>query len=345
MIKQACVMMDLEGTSLSQQEQHMLAHPLIGGVILFSRNFVDSEQLINLIKSVRSAARHDIIIAVDNEGGRVQRFKTDGFTPIPAMGKLAPYFMTRPELDKANDVSELAWLLASECLAHDIDVSFAPVLDLERGSDVIGDRSFNCDIDIATEYARYWCKGFAAAGMKSIGKHFPGHGSTKEDSHIAAPRDERSFEQIRQNDLRVFTQLIQSNQIQGVMPAHVIFSNVDSQPVGYSRYWLQNILKQSLNFDGVIFSDDLSMVGAGAHLTYTEKAQKAIEAGCDMVLICNNKDAVQQVLSNIDDITPASSKALMLRSSHKIALSELQQTPRWQKAVTLAKSINEVQYV
>lgn len=344
MIKQACVMMDLEGTSLSQQEQDMLAHPLIGGVILFSRNFASSEQLINLIQRVRGAAKHDVIIAVDNEGGRVQRFKTDGFTPIPAMGKLAPYFAARPELNKTKDVSELAWLLASECLAHDIDVSFAPVLDLERGSDVIGDRSFNRDIDIAIEFARYWCKGFDAAGMKSVGKHFPGHGSTKEDSHIAAPRDERSFEQIKQNDLTVFSQLIQSGQIQGVMPAHVIFSEVDSQPVGYSRYWLQSILKQSLNFDGVIFSDDLSMVGAGEHLTYTEKAQKAIEAGCDMVLICNNKDAVQQVLSNIDDIAQVNSKALMLRSSNKTTLNELQHNPRWQNAVKLAKSINEAKY-
>jgi beta-N-acetylhexosaminidase len=339
MIKQASVMMDLEGTVLAEDEKVMLADPLIGGLILFSRNFESSKQLIQLIKDVRQAAKQPIVIAVDNEGGRVQRFKTDGFTPIPAMGKLAPFFEARNKA--AEPVSELAWLLASECLAHGIDVSFSPVLDLERGSDVIGDRSFNSDINLATELATYWCDGLANAGMASIGKHFPGHGSTKEDTHIAAPVDTRSFAEIEQNDMAIFKTMIADNKLQGMMPAHIRFSAVDDSPVGYSKHWLQNILKQKLSFNGVIFSDDLSMVGAGEHLSYAEKALNAVNAGCDMVLICNDKNGVKQALSGLQhSVSDQQSNALSLLSTTHIDLVELQASERWKRAAALAKTIN-----
>lgn len=339
-------MMDLEGTVLAEDEKVMLANPLIGGLILFSRNFESSKQLTKLITDVRNAAYQPIIIAVDNEGGRVQRFKTDGFTHIPAMGKLVPHFAKQSMVDSKSlnikkQVGELAWLLAAECFAHGIDVSFSPVLDLERGSAVIGDRSFNTDLDITTEYATYWCDGLSKAGMACVGKHFPGHGSTKEDSHIAAPVDTRSFDQIEETDMAVFRNMITNNKLQGMMPAHIRFSAVDDHPVGYSTYWLQTILKQELGFDGVIFSDDLSMVGAGEHLSYSEKALKAINAGCDMVLICNHKDAVKQVLSDLSDITgEAQSKVLQLKSTTNVVLSELQQSQRWKDAVRLAQAIN-----
>jgi len=349
MIKQSSVMMDIEGTVLAEDEKLMLANPLIGGLILFSRNFESSKQLKQLIKDVRAAAVHPIVIAVDNEGGRVQRFKTDGFTPIPAMGKLTPYFeQTREQTatEIADQVSELAWLLASECLAHGIDVSFSPVLDLERGSAVIGDRSFNTDLQLATEYATHWCDGLAKAGMASIGKHFPGHGSTKEDSHIAAPLDTRSFAELEQTDMAIFATMIANNKLQGLMPAHIRFTAVDDNPAGYSSYWLQTILKQKLGFDGVIFSDDLSMVGAGEHLSYSEKALKAVNAGCDMVLICNNKDAVKQVLADLTDksipVNKEQCKVLrLLSSSGSTKLVELQASERWKAAVSLAKAINQ----
>jgi beta-N-acetylhexosaminidase len=348
MIKKSSVMMDLEGTVLAEDEKVMLANPLIGGLILFSRNFESSKQLIQLIKDVRQAAKQPIVIAVDNEGGRVQRFKTNGFTPIPAMGKLAPFFENAVEekdkdaVDIAEQVGELAWLLASECLAHGIDVSFSPVLDLERGSAVIGDRSFNTDLQLATQYATYWCDGLAKAGMASIGKHFPGHGSTKEDSHIAAPVDTRSFEKLEQTDMAIFSTMIGSNKLQGIMPAHVRFSEIDENPAGYSAHWLQTILKQQLGFNGVIFSDDLSMVGAGEHLSYAEKALKAVNAGCDMVLICNNKNAVQQVLAELTDkVTETQSNALSLLSNTEIDLIKLQDSKRWRNAVDLAQAINE----
>ena len=341
MIKQASIMMDLEGTVLAEDEKVMLANPLIGGLILFSRNFESSKQLIQLIKEVRQSAQQPIVIAVDNEGGRVQRFKTDGFTAIPAMGKLAPFFEAKDNV--AEPVTELAWLLASECLAHGIDVSFSPVLDLERGSDVIGDRSFNSDIKLATELATYWCDGLANAGMASIGKHFPGHGSTKEDTHIAAPIDTRSFAEIEQNDMAVFKTMIAGNKLQGMMPAHIRFSAVDDSPVGYSKNWLQNVLKQSLSFNGVIFSDDLSMVGAGEHLSYAEKVLKAVSAGCDMVLICNDKIGVKQALSELQNkVINGYSNVLRLKANTQVSLSELQSSSRWQEAVKLANSINSI---
>ncbi|GHB74557.1 beta-hexosaminidase [Psychrosphaera saromensis] len=348
MINQSSVMMDLEGTVLAEDEKVMLASPLVGGLILFSRNFDNSKQLTQLIKDVRQAAKQPIVIAVDNEGGRVQRFKTDGFTPIPAMGKLAPFFEKavaakgEVAVDKTETVSELAWLLASECFAHGIDVSFSPVLDLERGSDVIGDRSFNSDIKLATELATYWCDGLADAGMACIGKHFPGHGSTKEDTHVAAPVDTRSFAELEQNDMAIFKTMIANNKLQGMMPAHIRFSAVDDNPVGYSEYWLQTVLKQKLGFNGVIFSDDLSMVGAGEHLSYAEKALKAVTAGCDMVLICNDKNAVKQVLSELQHkVTDKQSNALSLLSNTHIDLDELQASKRWRNAVNLAQAINQ----
>lgn len=316
-LTQSCVMMDVEGTVLSQDERKMLNHPLIGGVILFTRNFVNSQQLIELTTAIRRAVDKPLLIAVDHEGGRVQRFRTDGFTKLPAMGSLSKQ---QVEDDK---VQELGWLMASECLAHGIDLSFAPVLDLDRGSDVVGDRSFSEDIEQAIELAGHWCKGMKQAGMACVGKHFPGHGSTKEDTHVAAPKDERELAEIMANDGEVFRQLIDKSTLDAVMPAHINFPKVDDSPVGYSKVWLQQILKGSLGFNGVLFSDDLSMVGAGADLSYLDKAQLALGAGCDMVLICNNKAAVQQLLTDANlALTDDVSKGINLCSDNLILLDE-----------------------
>lgn len=326
------VMMDLVGTEITEQEKVMVKHPLVGGIILFTRNFANSEQLAKLTSDVRAAANKPLLIAVDHEGGRVQRFRSDGFTKLPAMGQLMEKGYSE------QDVRDLGWLMASECLAHGIDLSFAPVLDLERGSDVVGDRAFSNDVNQTIELATAWCAGMKEAGMSCVGKHFPGHGSTKEDTHVAAPKDERSLAEVMENDGEVFAKMIAKDRLDAIMPAHINFPKVDDSPVGYSKVWLQNILKGELQFEGVLFSDDLSMVGAGANLTYVEKAQLALSAGCDMVLICNDQQAVQQVLEQAKVAEQGeSSKGINLCANTHISLSQLQATSRWQRARQLTE--------
>lgn len=329
------IMMDLVGTDITQVESEMLKHPLVGGVILFTRNFESSAQLIKLTQSIRRAAGRPILIGVDHEGGRVQRFKTDGFTHIPAMGKLDNETIT------GENIQDLAWLMASECLAHGIDLSFAPVLDLERGSDVVGDRAFSADVNKTVSLVNLWCEGMQQAGMARVGKHFPGHGSTKEDSHVAAPVDQRSLEELMQADTLVFKQVFATGLLDAVMPAHIQFSQVDDKPAGYSEVWLQDILKQQLGFNGVIFSDDLSMVGAGKDLTYSEKAQLALSAGCDMVLICNDQEAVLSVLNDTQiKVSDRQSKGLTLIANTSLTLSTLKSQERYTVAQNLANKIN-----
>lgn len=329
------IMMDLLGTEVTNAESDMLKHPLIGGVILFTRNFESSAQLTELTREIRLAANRPILIAVDHEGGRVQRFRTDGFTHIPAMGKLNTANLTDTE------IRDLAWLMASECLAHGIDLSFAPVLDLERGSDVVGDRAFSAEIDKTVSLVTLWCEGMQQAGMARVGKHFPGHGSTKEDSHVAAPVDNRSLEELMQADTQVFKQVFTTGLLDAVMPAHIQFSKIDDKPAGYSEIWLQDILKSQLGFEGVKFSDDLSMVGAGKDLTYSQKANLALSAGCDMVLICNDQDAVKSVLNDSQiEMSNHHSKGLALISNKALTLSNLQKQSRWSRAQHLANKIN-----
>lgn len=333
-LPKGCVMMDVAGTELLADEAHMLQHPLIGGVILFTRNFVNSVQLQELISAIRKSTEQPLLIAVDHEGGRVQRFRADGFTKLPAMGLFAKHSISTAQ------VTELGWLMAAECLAHGIDLSFAPVLDLHRGSDVVGDRAFSADIDEAAELVGYWCEGMKQVGMACVGKHFPGHGSTKEDTHIAAPKDDRDLEQIMQNDGEVFRRLFNLQMLDAVMPAHINFPKVDDSPVGYSQVWLQQILKQQLAFSGLVFSDDLSMVGAGAELSYLQKAQLAIGAGCDMVLMCNNKMAVQALLNDSSLVlADTTSKGRQLCRNSDLSLAQLVQLPRWQHAHALAQEI------
>ena len=334
LLPKSCVMMDVAGTELLADEVQMLKHPLIGGVILFTRNFENSEQLSRLISDIRNSTEQQLLIAVDHEGGRVQRFRSDGFTKLPAMGKLSKHKIS------GSDVTELGWLMASECLAHGIDLSFAPVLDLDRGSDVVGDRAFSSDIEETIELAGHWCSGMKQAGMACVGKHFPGHGSTKEDTHIAAPKDERELAEVMENDGEVFRRLTAQQTLDAVMPAHINFPNVDDSPVGYSKVWLQQILKKDLAFTGLVFSDDLSMVGAGEDLTYLQKAQLAMGAGCDMVLMCNNKAAVKELLNDSSlELADITSKSTQLCSKKSVNLDQLAKSDRWLKARTLAQNI------
>jgi beta-N-acetylhexosaminidase len=282
-------MIDIAGTELTDLDRERLCHPLVGGMILFSRNYVSREQLTKLCHEIHALRTPRLLIAVDHEGGRVQRFR-EGFTRLPAMRRLGELYARDPSagLDAARATGEV---LALELLACGVDFSFTPVLDLDYGqSTVIGDRSFGRDPGVVSALANALIDGLHVAGMKSCGKHFPGHGHVVADSHVAIPVDERTLDQL-QDDIAAF----RSSKVDAIMPAHVIYPAVDHRPAGFSPVWLKT-LRQELNFDGVIFSDDLSMEGASVAGGILEKANAAWEAGCDMLLVCNAPDAAAQLL-------------------------------------------------
>lgn len=326
------VMLDVQSTSLSQEDKELLQHPLVGGLILFTRNYQSPEQVSELCRSIRFAAKKPILIAVDHEGGRVQRFR-EQFSPIPAMGKL--WEMSGEQLVHAKELAkQSAILMALEVQSVGIDISFAPVLDINGISDVIGDRAFHSKPEIVTELADAFVSGLHHVGMKSTGKHFPGHGSVKADSHIDLPIDNRNKTEIFQQDIVPFEQLIQRNKIDALMPAHVIFPDVDSSAVGFSRYWLQSILRQKLKFMGVIFSDDLSMQGAASAGGYIERAEAAQQAGCDMLLLCNNREGCIEVLdrANIEIKVEAQQRMTGLLATSSDSWPTIQSNETWKKA-------------
>jgi len=328
----APLMLDLEGTELTLEEKELLQHPYCGGLIFFSRNFESVEQLEKLIKDIRLATPNRILLSVDHEGGRVQRFR-DGFTRLPALAKL--YEESDDESTALRAARHHAWLMASELRAMDIDFSFAPVLDLNYGvSEVIGDRAFHSEIEIVANMSKAYIAGMHDAGMAATGKHFPGHGAVVADSHLEIPVDERDFDTLKNYDMTPFAKSI-LNGLDAVMPAHVIYPQVDSQPAGFSSEWLQNILRKQLAFDGVIFSDDLNMEGASFAGNYAQRAEAALNAGCDMVLVCNNRAGVVQVMdqANIELDTPARLQSMRrlerMRGQTHINRSALLDTQRW----------------
>lgn len=333
----APVMIDLEGLELQTEEKELLGHPLTGGLIFFSRNYASVEQLKHLITDIRStvsSANKDILIAVDHEGGRVQRFRSD-FTQLPAIAKLSE------SDDPAQNAFSHAWLMAAEVRAMDIDFSFAPVLDINYGvSGVIGDRSFNRDPNVISALAIEYIKGMREAGMASTGKHFPGHGAVIEDSHHEIPVDRRSKEEIWQQDIIPFSNLIKQG-LDAVMPAHVIYSALDDKPAGFSSFWLQNILRGELQFDGVIFSDDLSMEGASVAGDFASRAEAAITAGCDMALVCNNREGAIQVLdkANIQQSAESAQRLLRMRGQAFMNRSALLDSKQW------SENVNKMTYL
>ncbi len=296
------VMLDVTGVTLTDDDMRRLAHPRTGGVILFARHFESRAQLIALTQAIRTV-REELLIAVDHEGGRVQRFRTDGFTVLPAMRQLGELWDERGPLCATQVATAAGYVLAAELRACGIDLSFTPVLDLDYGrSAVIGDRALHRDPHVVTLLAKSLNHGLLLAGMANCGKHFPGHGFAEADSHVAVPIDERPLEQILAADAAPYEWLGLS--LSAVIPAHVIYAQVDRQPAGFSRRWLQDILRDRLGFSGAIFSDDLSMTAARQGGTLTEAAVAALVAGCDMVLICNQPDAAEQVLNTLQ-IEPA----------------------------------------
>ena len=291
-------MLDVTGPTLTDDDRKRLWHPLTGGVILFSRNFQSPVQLAALTAEIHALRSPALLIAVDHEGGRVQRFR-DGFTAIPAMRELGKAW----EKNAANAkqlAQDTGYVLATELRAHGIDLTFAPVLDVDfKRSSVIGDRAFHADPDIIAPLAQALVHGFNLGGMSSVGKHFPGHGHVRADSHLEIPVDDRSFVDIEQCDLIPFRRLISAG-LGAIMPAHVIYPQVDSQPAGFSSIWLKQILRKQLEFDGVIFSDDLSMEGAKGAGNIVARTHAALTAGCDMVLVCNDAGAADELLAGLD---------------------------------------------
>jgi beta-N-acetylhexosaminidase len=288
MTEHAPLILDIAGLSLTDVDRQRLRHPLTGGLILFARNWKDRAQLTALCAEIK-AVRPDLLICVDHEGGRVQRFRTDGFTHLPPMRAFGEMWMTDP-LGATNAATAAGYVLAAELRACGVDFSFTPVLDLDWGeSGVIGDRAFHRDARVVSLLAKSQMQGLLQAGMANCGKHFPGHGFVKADSHTEIPVDKRSLKAILADDAAPYPWLNMS--MSSLMPAHVIYPKVDSKPAGFSSRWLQEILRERMGFGGAIFSDDLSMEGArrieGKDVSYTEAAVAALTAGCDMVLLCN----------------------------------------------------------
>jgi beta-N-acetylhexosaminidase len=295
------VMIDISGEKLTSSERYQLQDPRVGGLILFTRNYCDRDQLKTLVNDIRGCRSAPILIAVDHEGGRVQRFK-EGFSSLPAMATLGALYQHHPEqaLQAAEDVG---FVLAREILECGLDFSFAPVLDLDFGtSSVIGHRAFSADPEHVVLLASALMDGLEAAGSGGIGKHFPGHGYVRADSHLDLPIDDRSKAQIEEMDLIPFKKL--SKKMRGVMPAHVLYEKVDSSPAGFSQYWLQHILREQCGFNGAIFSDDLAMAGALGAGTPAHRAEAAFSAGCDMVLLCNDSQALDLLLEELDGARP-----------------------------------------
>jgi beta-N-acetylhexosaminidase len=299
----APVVLDIAGTTLTAADRRRLRHPLTGGLILFARNWENRQQLTELTAAIK-AERADILISVDHEGGRVQRFKTDGFTHLPPMRALGQAWM-RDALTATDAATATGYVLGAELRACGVDFSFTPVLDLDHGeSSVIGDRSFHRDARVATMLAKSVMHGLLQAGMGNCGKHFPGHGFVVADSHVTVPVDKRSLKAILADCALPYTWL--STTLSSVMPAHVIYPKVDHHPAGFSPRWLQEILRGDMGFQGAIFSDDLSMEGAKVAGGHVDAAMAALNAGCDMVLLCNQSvDGGQAVDGLLDGLLKA----------------------------------------
>jgi beta-N-acetylhexosaminidase len=332
-------MVDLQGTELSPLDERLLSHPATGGVILFARNFESIAQLNRLIVRIHELRSPQLLVAVDQEGGRVQRFR-DGFTRLPPAASVLAA-SRRAGVEPIAAARELGWLMAAELRAVGVDFSFAPVLDLDHGvSAVIGDRAFAANPAEVARLAGAWMAGAREAGMISVGKHFPGHGAVEADSHTDLPLDARDFDRIACHDLHPFARLIDDG-LEAIMPAHVVYTGCDDRPAGFSSFWLRRVLRERLGFQGVIFSDDLSMAAAETVGDPAERARVALAAGCDMVLVCNDPDAALIVLDALRSYQDPVARSRMARLHGRTAPTwdRLRQQPRWRRAVGIAGAL------
>ena len=320
-MNKASLMIDIEGPFLSQEDIELIGSPHVGGIILFERNFLDRNQITDLCFEIKSK-KPEIIIAVDQEGGRVQRFKK-GFSQIPPMQRLGDMvsYDKQAGLDLCKNTG---WLIASELIASGIDLSFSPVLDLDQDlSSIIGDRAFSDQIDIVIECARAFIYGMNEAGMACIGKHFPGHGSISEDSHIEKPIDHRVLNEIENKDLVPFKKLI--NNLDGIMTAHILFPDVDERITTFSKIWIKKILREQMKFEGMIFSDDLSMEGTNEFKSFYDKTKNAIISGCEMILICNNREGAKDALKYFEENNiEASEKTFSMLMANDVSWKDLE---------------------
>ncbi len=327
------LMLGVSGLALTPEEREMLQHPLVGGVILFTRNYADPVQVEALVGEIHALRTPHLLVAVDHEGGRVQRFR-NGFTRLPPMRDVGVIYGHDPR--RAKGLAEtIGWLMAVELRAVGVDFSFAPVLDLDHGvSGVIGDRAFHRNPEIVADLAHAYMSGMNRAGMAATGKHFPGHGAVAPDSHVDVAVDERSYNDIYLDDIVPFERMIHYG-LAAIMPAHIIYPNVAPEPAGFSRFWMQEVLRKRLGFQGVIFSDDLEMEGASVAGDIVDRAHAALDAGCDMVLACNDFMAMAKLLDGMrshDD--PASHFRLVrMHGRNPITRAQLRSDPAWKQAV------------
>jgi beta-N-acetylhexosaminidase len=332
------LMMDLRGPELLPEEREQLRHPAVGGVILFGRNYRSTAQLSALTEAIHSLRHPRLLVAVDQEGGRVQRFR-DGFTELPPAAAFGAIHDQNPAT--AKHLAELGgWLMAAELRAVGVDLSFAPVLDLDYGaSRVIGNRAFHAHPEVVATLARRFIAGMRRAGMAAVGKHFPGHGAVAADSHIDMPVDGRSMAAIEAMDLLPYRRLRQ-DALLGVMIAHVVYPRVDNRPAGFSPVWIEQVLRRRLGFQGAVFSDDLSMQGAAQVGDHGRRALAALDAGCDMVLVCNRPEVIPGVLDALEGRDRPLSHLRLVRLHGRPApgLARLQRDPRWQQAVSALRA-------
>lgn len=331
------VMLDLEGPVLTPADRALLAQPAVGGVILFSRNYQSPGQLADLVAAIRALRSPPLLVAVDQEGGRVQRFR-DGFTAIPPMRRLGREYDRNPE--EALSLARLAgWLIASELRAAGVDFSFAPCADLDRGlSEVIGERAFHRDPLAVAELASAFCRGLRSAGMVAIAKHYPGHGGVAVDSHLALPVDRREYGELL-DDMLPFDKLAERRLIAGVMPAHVVYAEVDALPAGFSPYWIGTELRGRSGFDGAVISDDLGMKATDSYGSMPERARRALAAGCDLVLVCNDRPAAAATVATLADWSnpPSLVRLARLHGTGQVLRETLLASDEWQSAAdTLA---------
>ncbi len=335
------LMVDLEGTSINETEKELLLRPEVGGVILFTRNFESVAQITELVEEIHNLKSPGILVAVDHEGGRVQRFH-EGFSRIPAAARYAK--AAKGDLQKSRQLAENAgWLMAIELRACGIDFSFAPVLDLAHGlSGVIGDRAFHSKPATVATLAYAFMHGMNRAGMQAVGKHFPGHGGVVEDSHVAMPVDHRELEELLHSDIMPFASMIK-NKLAAIMPAHVIYDKVDDKPAGYSTFWIENILRQRFGFQGMVFSDDLSMEAAGIAGGFGERADAALKAGCDMALVCNHLDGAIEAADYIRGYSNPTSQLRLVRmhGEHDVSWAQLKQNKHWQQVSAQIVALND----
>ncbi|MFT7414528.1 MAG: beta-N-acetylhexosaminidase [Methylophagaceae bacterium] len=332
------LMVDVLGLELSEQERDILRHPLVGGVILFSRNYESPEQVAALTASIRSLRDPHLIISVDHEGGRVQRFRK-GFTRLPPIGALGKHYMQHPQ-QTLEYAEKTGWLMAAELRSVGVDFSFAPVLDLDYGvSEIIGDRAFHRDPEAVASMAHAYIQGMKRAWMPAVGKHFPGHGAVEVDSHLGLPVDSRHFEDMIQADMLPFSRLCKT-ELAGIMPAHIVYEQSDSLPAGFSPFWIKEILRDRLGFQGAVLSDDLSMEGAAVMGNSLERAEVALDAGCDMVLVCNKPESVIQVIDGlkVKDDALRHLRLVRLHGRHGMDRDELFASQQWKQAANTVLS-------